>query len=192
MFLTLSHLTPNIVINLSCQASCSLSSTGAVVSLQRTVPITFLHQLGPCHLLKHFIPVDAFFILVASDHHHNDKICTTRIADIHVQVVSSKHGGGSLALVCQVHAERVVESELVSQLRASHRRCIAKPCLGARCRARTAVIREQPHIASTTGSADRYTDAVSFSSSEPATECIGTVPAFLERPFSTCRVKLFL
>ena len=66
----------------------------------------------------------------------------------HLSFVCLSHGGGSLAQVSQNHAEQVVESELVFQLRANHRRWIAEPCFGARFRARTAVIREQPRISS--------------------------------------------
>ena len=96
--------------------------------------------------------------------------------------VCSNHGGGSLAQDSQNHAEQVVESELVFQLRPSHRRWIANPCLGARFRA-TAVIREQPPPASTTGSADWYTHAVSLFTG-PATWWIATVPACWERSHS--------
>ena len=53
---------------------------------------------------------------------------------------------------------------------------------GVRCRARIAVIREQPRTASTTGSAGWNTDAVSLFFTGPATECIGPVPAYWEQP----------
>ena len=69
---------------------------------------------------------------------------------------------------------------LVSQLRSSRRRWIAKPCLGARFRASTAVIREGSHNASTTASSNRHTDAVSFSTG-PAAQWIGPVPAYWDQ-----------
>ena len=43
-------------------------------------------------------------------------------------LICLSHGGGSLARFSQNHAEQDVDSELVSQLRPSHRRWIVKPC----------------------------------------------------------------
>ena len=54
------------------------------------------------------------------------------------------------------------------------------PALDARFRA-TAAFREQPHFASTTVSASWHTDAVSLFT-EPATDWIGSVPAYWEQP----------
>ena len=79
-------------------------------------------------------------------------VCFVGFPIAHLPFVCLNHGGGSLAPVSQIHAEQVVESELVSQLRPSYRRWVAKPCLDARFRA-TAAIREHSHIASTTESA---------------------------------------
>ena len=90
------------------------------------------------------------------------------------------HGGGRLSPFWQDHS-KVVDSGLVSQLLSSRRRWIAKICLGARLRATTAVICERSHIASTTASANRYTDATSFFFTGPATGGIETVPAYWER-----------
>ena len=98
----------------------------------------------------------------------------------HLSFVCLSHGGGSLALVSQNHAEQDVDSVLAFQLQPSHRRWIAKPCLGARFRA-TAVIREHSHIASTTESASKHTDAVTLFTG-PATDWIGSVPAYWEQP----------
>ena len=113
-------------------------------------------------------------------------VCSVCFPIAHLPFVCLSRGGGSFAQVCQVHAEQVVDSELVSQLWASRRRWIAKPCLGAHFRARTAAIREQPHTASTTGSADRHTDAVSLFTG-PAIGCIGPVPAYWGRSDITRR-----
>ena len=96
----------------------------------------------------------------------------------HLSFVCFSHGGGSLSHVSQNHTEQVVESELVSQLWASRRRWVAHPDGCVRFRALTTVSRERLHTASTTGSADRHTDAVSFFFTGPATEWIGPVPAY--------------
>ena len=102
-------------------------------------------------------------------------VCFVGFPIAHLSFVCLNHGDGSLAPVSQIHAEQVVESELVSQLRPSYRRWIAKPCLDARFRA-TAVIREQPHFASTTESASWHTDAVCHFNGS-ATERSDSVPA---------------
>ena len=48
-------------------------------------PLLFFTHLGIVfHLLKHFIPVDAFLISAAGDHHQSNVIRTTSIPDYHV------------------------------------------------------------------------------------------------------------
>ena len=70
------------------------------------------------------------------------------------------------------------QAELAFLLRPSHRRWITKPCLGARFRA--TAVREHSHIASTTESASRHTEAVSLFTG-PATDRNGSVPAYWEQ-----------
>ena len=75
VFPTLFHLTPTILFivphSLQCQSSCSYSSTETALCLELIVHLS-LHQLVFFSFLKHFIPLDAFLILAASDHLQNN------------------------------------------------------------------------------------------------------------------------
>ena len=109
-------------------------------------------------------------------------VCSVGFPAAHLSFVCLSHGAGRLrpSQVWQVQI-KVVDSGLVSHIRSSRRERIAKQCLGARFRARSAVIFERSPLASTTESASRQTDAVSLFT-RPATEWFGSVPAYWEQP----------